>query len=262
MTIMMKKAVSWTLATLMALTVGSGIVHAEEPVSTVPAIEESRPELSDGVRAKLEEAKAQREQLKELRSQIHAQHEANKDLFQQIRGHAFGEKREALQAKRALMQEKRESLREIHEQMKAVHEALREAIRSGDKEKVAELREELAELKQELKEARAEIRAEQQELKDEIEEFKAEVEALKEHFGGARELIKEGRALVEELKALREQRHDAVARAREAWEVRDEEALSAALDEVMAIQAEMIVKAGHLLEIQQQIHELLSSYEG
>ncbi|WP_411502986.1 hypothetical protein [Brevibacillus centrosporus] len=194
----MKKILSVSLLTTSLLASSAGIIHAEEKSVEEPKLKQT---------LEYQQLQTLQTQTKELNTDLKAQGEKNKALWDSLRGDI---PQEVLDAVKAAMTD----LKPIREENKALTVQLKEAKQAKDKEEVASL-------KAEIEANHQTIEAKLSPIADQVAQVKEGKKNLKEPLAEVKPIRDAKKANKEEAQQLKQQIKDKVASAKEAFKSGD-----------------------------------------
>ncbi|MFD2370629.1 hypothetical protein ACFSO0_11880 [Brevibacillus sp. GCM10020057] len=229
----MKKLLSVSLLTTGLLASSAGIIHAEEKPVKDPGWKQT---------AEFQQLQTLQEQSKQLNSQLKAQSEKNKAVWDSLRGNIPQEVRDTVKAAMA-------ELKPVREENKALTAELKAAKQAKDKEKIASL-------KAQLEANHQKIEARLAPIANEVAQVKEGRQNLKEPLAEVKPIRDAKKANREQAKQVKQGVHAALASAKEAYKNGDP-AWQSSLNEAIDLMKQLNDLKSEILSQKVSIYEAL-----
>lgn len=249
---MMMKKIAVTLALLGSLTAVGGVARAE----SAPASVETQ-QISDGLKAKLHEARYFHQLDQEIWEKIEEQRFVNRAILKQILGDKWDHASDAVRERRSDLREDLTAARALHAEILETEARLEEAREAKDRGAVARLLVKLDNLRETAWKVAMEIQDDAADMHRLAERIKEGAVDLRHDLEPVRVLYEQQEALIERLAVQRDLIKAARGQVEEALSSGDEGAASEALRDVVREEKEALVLEVVLLERLRETYRIL-----
>ncbi|QRG67701.1 hypothetical protein [Brevibacillus choshinensis] len=229
----MKKILSVSLLTTSLLASSAGIIHAQEAPAKEPKLKQT---------AEFQQLKTLHSQTKEMNTQLKAQGEKNKAVWDSLKGDVPQEVRDTVKAALA-------ELKPLREENKSLTSQLKEAKQAKDKEKIASI-------KAQLEANHQTIEAKLAPIADQVAQVKESHKNLKEPLAEVKPIRDAKKANKEEVMQVKQQIEGALTAAKESYKNGDD-AWQSSLNDAIDLTEQLNALKSEILSQKTSIYEAL-----